>query len=82
MEWYSCRWCTDTKPRDLIIAANRPTPLYYVFGDLRVLTPVEVLHYTGHAERRHDGAYRLVNTRQAHHFDTVFGRALPLRAAS
>ncbi|MBX9427657.1 hypothetical protein [Streptomyces lateritius] len=64
------------------IAANRPTPLYYVFGDLRVLTPVEVLHYTGHAERRHDGAYRLVSTRQAHPFDTVFGCARPLRAAS
>ncbi|MGV9420008.1 hypothetical protein ACWDO6_21225 [Streptomyces sp. NPDC003674] len=64
------------------IAANRPTPLYYVFGDLRVLTPVEVLHYTGHAERRHDGAYRLVSTRKAHPFDTVFGRRLPLRAVS
>ncbi|MFE5795562.1 hypothetical protein ACFQ8C_23710 [Streptomyces sp. NPDC056503] len=64
------------------IAANRPTPLYYVFGDLRVLTPVEILHYTGHAERQHDGAYRLVSTRQAHSFDTVFGRRLPLRAAS
>ncbi|EFL19380.1 hypothetical protein [Streptomyces sp. C] len=63
------------------IAAHRPTPLYYVFGDLRVLTPVEILHHTGHAERRHDGAYRLVSARQAHPFDTVFGRRLPLRAA-
>jgi hypothetical protein len=53
-----------------------------VFGDLRVLTPVEVLHYTGHAERRQDGAYRLVSTRQAHSFDTVFARGLPLRAVS
>jgi hypothetical protein len=52
-----------------------------VFGDLRVLTPVEVLHYTCHAERRHNGAYRLVSTRQAHSFDAVFGRRLPLRAA-
>ncbi|MFC9891568.1 hypothetical protein [Streptomyces pilosus] len=51
------------------IAANRPTPLSYVCGDLRVLTPVEVFHYTGHAERRHDGAYCLVSTRQAHSFD-------------
>ncbi|MFB7239311.1 hypothetical protein ACFCXK_31565 [Streptomyces sp. NPDC056269] len=47
-----------------------------------MLTPVEVLHYTGHVERRHDGAYRLVSTGQAHPFGIVFGRALPLRAAS
>ncbi|MFG3490050.1 hypothetical protein [Streptomyces sp. NPDC047972] len=64
------------------IAAKRPTPLYYVFQDLRVLTPVEVLHYTGHAERGHDGAYRPVSTRHAYPVDTAFGRRLPLRAAS
>lgn len=27
-------------------AAHAPTPLYYVFGDLKVLTPAEVVHYT------------------------------------
>ncbi|MEU5668573.1 hypothetical protein, partial [Streptomyces longwoodensis] len=30
-------------------AAHAPTPLYYVFGDLKVLTPAEVVHYTAHA---------------------------------
>ncbi|MEU7553088.1 hypothetical protein AB0B01_12190 [Streptomyces sp. NPDC044571] len=54
-------------------AAHAPTPLYYVFGDLKVLTPVEVLHYTDHAQPG-TGSYRLIHTRRAHCFDDVFGR--------
>ncbi|MEV7060851.1 hypothetical protein AB0N95_36025 [Streptomyces microflavus] len=56
-----------------LTAVHAPTPLYYVFGDLRVLTPVEVLHYTEHAHRHASGAYHLINTHRAHLFDDVFG---------
>ncbi|MEV0415470.1 hypothetical protein AB0I68_33015 [Streptomyces sp. NPDC050448] len=56
-------------------AVHAPTPLYYVLGDMKVLTPVEVLHYTDHALRHGSGAYRLVRTDRAHPFDDVFGLA-------
>ncbi|WP_405785665.1 hypothetical protein [Streptomyces sp. NBC_01367] len=56
-------------------AFHAPTPLYYVFGDLKVLTPAEVLHYTDHALRHSSGAYHLVSTHRAHPFDDVFGSA-------
>ncbi|WP_030390958.1 hypothetical protein [Streptomyces sp. NRRL S-241] len=59
----------------LLTAAHAPTPLYYVFGDMKVLTPAEVLHYAQHAFRHHSGAYHLVRTDRAHPFDQVFGRA-------
>ncbi|KAB2587587.1 hypothetical protein F5983_37200 [Streptomyces arboris] len=58
-----------------LTALHAPTPLYYVFGDLKVLTPVEVLHYTEHAHRHTSGAYHLINTHRAHLFDDVFGTA-------
>ncbi|WP_328405312.1 hypothetical protein OHS70_38120 [Streptomyces sp. NBC_00390] len=57
----------------LFTAAHAPTPLYYVFGDLKVLTPSEVHHYTSHARRHHSGAWVLVDTHQAHAFEEVFG---------
>ncbi|WP_328786126.1 hypothetical protein [Streptomyces sp. NBC_00273] len=60
----------------LLTAAHAPTPLYYVFGDLKVLTPAEVLHYTDHALRHSSGAYHLVSTHRAHSFDNVFGPAV------
>lgn len=59
----------------LFTAAHAPTPLYYVFGDLKVLTPAEVLHYTDHALRHSSGAYHLVSTHRAHPFGSVFGAA-------
>lgn len=62
-------------------AAHAPTPLYYVFGDLRVLTPAEVIHCTAHALRHRSGAFHLVRTEQAHHFDDVFGPAAAAAAA-
>ncbi|MFE7015733.1 hypothetical protein ACFVAQ_35445 [Streptomyces sp. NPDC057651] len=58
----------------LFTATHAPTPLYYVLGDMKVLTPAEVLHYTVHALRHRSGAYHLVSTHQAHPFDEVFGR--------
>ncbi|MET9957228.1 hypothetical protein ABZ135_37525 [Streptomyces sp. NPDC006339] len=60
----------------LFTAAHAPTPLYYVFGDLKVLTPAEVHHYTAHARRHRSGAWVMVATRQAHSFDEVFGTPL------
>lgn len=57
----------------LFTATHAPTPLYYVLGDMKVLSPAEVLHYTVHAQRHHSGAYHLVSSRQAHSFDEVFG---------
>ncbi|MER6393711.1 hypothetical protein ABT236_35295 [Streptomyces sp. NPDC001523] len=64
----------------LFTAAHALTPLYYVFGDMTVLTPAEVLHYTDHALRHHSGAYHLVRTNAAHPFDEVFG-SVAARAA-
>ncbi|MFJ1975299.1 hypothetical protein ACIO93_42525 [Streptomyces sp. NPDC087903] len=58
-----------------LTAVHAPTPLYYVFGDLKVLTPAEILHYTDHALRHSSGAYHLVSTHRAHPFDDVFGSA-------
>ncbi|WP_251051747.1 hypothetical protein [Streptomyces sp. ISL-86] len=55
--------------------SEAPTPLYYVLGDMKVLAPAEVLHYTEHALRHGSGAYRLVRTDQAHLFDDVFSPA-------
>ncbi|WP_241746492.1 hypothetical protein [Streptomyces lydicus] len=73
---------TDTVNASLLFtAAHAPTPLYYVFGDLKVLTPAEVLHYTAHALRHRSGAFHLVRTKGAHHFDDVFGSADTLAAA-
>ncbi|MER7048338.1 PDDEXK family nuclease [Streptomyces jumonjinensis] len=63
-------------------ATHAPTPLYYVFGDMKVLTPAEVLHYTAHALRHRSGAFHLVRTHTAHTFDEVFGRVLPPDAAA
>ncbi|MFC8494156.1 hypothetical protein ACFUJU_25875 [Streptomyces sp. NPDC057235] len=56
----------------LFTAAHAPTPLYYVFGDLKVLTPSEVQHYAAHARQHASGAWLMVSTRQAHAFDDVF----------
>lgn len=55
-------------------ATHAPTPLYYVLGDMKVLTPAEVLHYTVHALRHRSGAYHLVSSHRAHPFDEVFGQ--------
>lgn len=73
---------TDTVNAGLLFtAAHAPTPLYYVFGDLKVLTPAEVVHYTAHALRHRSGAFHLVRTERAHHFDDVFGPAAAAAAA-
>ncbi|MFE8991216.1 hypothetical protein ACFYMI_25960 [Streptomyces collinus] len=73
---------TDTVNAGLLFtAAHAPTPLYYVFGDLKVLTPAEVIHYTAHALRHRSGAFHLVHTEQAHYFDDVFGSAGAAAAA-
>ncbi|MEU4358712.1 hypothetical protein [Streptomyces virginiae] len=64
----------------LLTAVHAPTPLYYVFGDMKVLTPAEVLHYAQHALRHHSGAYHLVRTDRAHPFHQVFGSATPQAA--
>ncbi|MFD3729765.1 hypothetical protein [Streptomyces sp. NPDC058671] len=63
-----------------LTAIHAPTPLYYVFGDLKVLTPAEVLHYTDHALRHSSGAYHLFSTHRAHPFNDVFG-SVAARAA-
>lgn len=48
-------------------------PLYYVFGNLGVLCPTEIMSYGQVGPRATGGAYYLVNGRLAHHFDDVFG---------
>ncbi|MCC5480971.1 hypothetical protein ACFV2N_37835 [Streptomyces sp. NPDC059680] len=47
----------------------------YVFGDLKVLTSAEVLHYTAHTRPRSSGAWLLIATERAYVFDEVFGTA-------
>ncbi|WP_406349776.1 hypothetical protein [Streptomyces sp. NBC_00658] len=73
---------TDTVNAGLLFtAAHAPTPLYYVFGDLKVLPPAEVVHYAAHALRHRSGAFHLVRTERAHRFDEVFGSAGTAAAA-
>lgn len=48
-------------------------PVFYVFGNLRVLTPTEVQSYGTLGPRARGGAYYLVPGRLGHHFDDVFG---------
>ena len=49
-------------------------PVYYVFGNLGVLCPTEVMSYGRIGPRSTgSGAYYLVPERLAHHFDDVFG---------
>lgn len=64
----------------LFTATHAPTPLYYVFGDLKVLTPSEVHHYSIHTRHRPSGAWVLVATRKAHSFEEVFGAGTALAA--
>ncbi|MFI1075970.1 hypothetical protein [Streptomyces puniciscabiei] len=64
----------------LFTAAHVPTPLYYVFGDLKVLTPSEVHHYSTHTRHQPSGAWVLVATCQAHFFEEVFGTNAALAA--
>lgn len=63
------------------LGMNAPVPLYYVFGDLTVLTPPEVMHYPSNASRHASGSYYLISTHQAHHFDDVFGTIAAAHAA-
>jgi hypothetical protein len=48
-------------------------PIFYVFGNLGVLTPQEVMSYGHVGPRGMGGSYYLVNGRMAHQFDDVFG---------
>src|SRR5690606_24819329 len=51
--------------------ASYGIPLYYVFGNLGVLTPTEVMSYGRIGPRGMGGSYYLINARLAHHFDDV-----------
>ena len=48
-------------------------PVFYVFGNLSVLTPTEVQTYGTLGPRVRGGAYYLVPARLGHHFEDVFG---------
>jgi hypothetical protein len=48
-------------------------PIFYVFGNLGVLTPSEVRAYGRIGPRGMGGSYYLINGRLAHQFDDVFG---------
>jgi hypothetical protein len=64
----------------LFTATHAPTPLYYVFGDLKVLFPSEVHHYSTHTRHHPSGAWVLVATHKAHGFGEVFGTNTALAA--
>lgn len=57
-------------------------PIFYVFGNLGVLTPQEVMSYGSTGARGMGGSYYLVNGRLAHQFDDVFGRPVNTNAAA
>ena len=59
---------------------NPQIALYYVFGDMTVLTPAEVACYAGETRSFTSGAYFLIRTGRAHRFDDVFGRAVEQRS--
>ncbi|MEV4013106.1 hypothetical protein AB0J35_21610 [Nonomuraea angiospora] len=63
------------------LALYRPIPLYYVFGDLGVTTPAEVIAYRSIAQPHPSGAYYLVDQCRTHPFDEVFGKLLAMTAA-
>lgn len=52
-------------------------PIFYVFGNLGVLTPQEVRAYGTTGPRGFGGSYYLINARLAHQFDDVFGSPVP-----
>lgn len=52
-------------------------PLYYVLGNLGVLSPSEILSYGRIGPRSTGGAYYLVDGHLAHFFDDVFGPPEP-----
>lgn len=58
------------------VGVNAPLPLFYVFGDLSILTPSEVMHYCSIGLRHPGGSYYLVDTSGAHQFDEVFGEGM------
>ena len=51
-------------------------PIFYVFGNLGVLTPQEVMSYGSTGARGMGGSYYLINGRLAHQFDDVFGNPI------
>jgi hypothetical protein len=62
-------------------AAIIGAPLYYVFGNLSVIIPAEIIAYRIGDYRVH-GSYYLIPDDQGHDFDQVFGQSLTLRQAS
>lgn len=57
-------------------------PIFYVFGNLGVLTPQEVMAYGTTSARGTGGSYYLINGRLAHQFDDVFGSPVPQGVAA
>jgi hypothetical protein len=57
-------------------------PVFYVFGNLGVLTPQEVMSYGHVGPRGMGGSYYLINGRLAHQFDDVFGSPVRTDAAA
>lgn len=55
-------------------------PVFYVFGDLRVLTPQEVMTFGTLGPRSHAGAYYLVSSRVGRGFSMVFGDPVAVAA--
>jgi hypothetical protein len=63
-----------------LAASSLAVPLYYVFGDLTVLTPGEVSAYHDIGTPHSSGSYYFIATHHAHRFDDVFGTALQMSA--
>jgi hypothetical protein len=63
------------------IGSHAPVPLYYVFADLRVLTPAEISSYQTIGKMHSSGEYYLIEARHARPFDHVFGARTPSESA-
>lgn len=62
----------------MLLVAQSDIPVYYVFDDLGVLTPAEVLQRSGCERLGNVGAgYLAVPRKAAHRFDDVFGTEHP-----
>lgn len=61
----------------LTLIAEQDIPVYYVFDDLGVLTPAEVMRYAGYERLGNAPGYLAVARSRSHRFDDIFGTEHP-----
>lgn len=61
----------------IALVASRGIPVYYVFDDMTVLTPAEVIAHAGLHKYRSSGGYVRLARGLGHSFDEIFGLIHP-----